>query len=205
MNVLRFACLCRDACRQKLGPNTLRFVHAGVEAYVVPTRLNVRDPIGAAENHRAGWILVIPGSNEDADWIRDFMAFPRLGIGDSWRMWHGGFLDASRLVYGWLLGHGKLPVMITGHSMGSAIAQIVGASLGVPTVTFAAPRPLWIGPDMPNARARVHNIALRGDPVAYAGRLLGFRHVGRTTWLDGVGHSIDRYIHVLSTGRRTPT
>ncbi|HHH46720.1 MAG TPA: hypothetical protein ENK53_06910 [Thiotrichales bacterium] len=147
-------------------------------------------------------VLVCRGSDDPEDWARNFRFLPAIGMGASWRLWHRGFLQEARVVYGFVMGlpADARPDWITGHSRGAAVAQILGPSVRRRTVTFAPPRPLWLGPQ-PSDAGLVENHALRGDPVPYAGRLFGFRHVGRVRWLGGVGHGIRRYIAALENGR----
>lgn len=147
------------------------------------------------ETSGSSLVLVCRGSDDPRDWARNIRFWPVPGIGAT-RFWHRGFLREARVVHGFVRGLPVLPDWVTGHSRGSAIAQIVGPSLGVFTVTFAPPRPLFLGPQPKNAN-RVVNYALRGDPVPYLGRLVGFRHVGHTVVLDGVGHAISAYIEAI--------
>jgi len=125
--------------------------------------------------------LVCSGSNDPCDWARNFRFVPAWWGG---RLWHRGFLGEAGRVAMWAE---KLPQVdiVTGHSRGAAVAQIVAVMLQVPAVTFAAPRPLWIG-SQPEGAHRVVNFGIRQDPVAAGpvSRMLGFRHVGRVEWLE---------------------
>lgn len=149
--------------------------------------------------------LIIRGSDDAGDWLDNARAFPSLGIGDSWRLYHGGFLDDARLVYGY--AKASRPRWIAGHSRGAAIAAIVGASLGIETVTFAQPRPLWLSPDLPDADRWVTSYCKTDDLVCYLPpRWLGWRHIGRVCWAApryhhvGQDHSMRHYYDGLVDG-----
>lgn len=79
-----------------------------------------------------------------------------------------------------LIGGGKKPVSLVGHSLGGALAQIVGYIRGLPFVTFNAPgmkgnaetyRSLG-GTSKPGA-IRGFNMILWSDPIGNYGRHLG--------------------------------
>ena len=152
--------------------------------------------------------LVIPGTNEPSDWTKyNFNLFgdARTGFttvaGDSGTAWHAGFLAHARMVYAF--AKPLRPKVIIGHSLGAGSAQIVGASLGVPTIAFAAPRPR-----RRNARLEgekfVLNLCRTDDTVCHVPfNFLGFRHVGGVAWMspdevnDGEDHRIDHYMDLM--------
>ncbi len=159
-------------------------------------------------------VLVIPGTNEFADWFNfNLEVFAdgrpeRVGFdvvpGDSGARWHAGFLKHARYVYTFAKPQGIR--LVIGHSLGAASAQIVGSSLGIPTIAFASPRPLLGG-----ARFRgegwVVNVCRTDDTVCHVPPdFLGFRHVGSVYWLSpptphvGEDHRIDAYIEAIEAG-----
>ena len=111
--------------------------------------------------------------------------------GDSGAYWHKGWMRQARILYAFALLH--KPKFIVGHSLGAAIAQIVGASLNIPTLCFASPRPYWGWKKVLHWEV-VQNIIRKDDRVCYLpfkpkGLLklvVGpwqFRHVGWVTTL----------------------
>lgn len=143
-------------------------------------------------------VLVCRGSDDWRDWARNFRFLPRPdympGPDYEWRLWHRGFLVEARAVAYWSdqaclnLAKSK-PDVITGHSRGAAIAQILSTWWQVPAVGFAAPRPAWL--KSPKAPCRLY--CRKHDVVCLAGRFSGFRHVGDVVWLDGASHGIIGY------------
>lgn len=157
--------------------------------------------------------LVIPGTNEPKDWLtnlnlfgprdRDEAGMPVLQ-GDSTLTWHAGFLRHARMVYAF--AKPLKPKLIIGHSLGAAAAQIIGASLRVPTIAFASPRPLRERKSVEVAGSdHVLNLLRLDDAVCHVPMaLLGFRHVGKTLWMGrqggepGEDHRIPNYVGLLS-------
>jgi len=100
-------------------------------------------------------VLLLPGSNSLRDYLRYNLRPLRLGTrrlkmadgateqGASGTFWHQGFLGYAKVVYDWLAGENIRPGAIIGHSLGAAAAQILGKTYAVPTIGFAAPRPVW--------------------------------------------------------------
>ena len=150
-------------------------------------------------------ILVVPGTNERADWI-DF----NLNIdakGDSGRFYHGGFLKHAQMVY--MFAKALRPKAIVGHSLGAASAQIVGKSLKVPTIAFASPKVLR-GKTKVTGEGWVANFLRRDDTVCHMPPGIGrnkYRHIGATYWMspDGVNggedHRIDNYLSIMKAPR----
>jgi hypothetical protein len=149
--------------------------------------------------------LVIPGTNELSDWFdfnlniggatqpdsHGFEVVP----GDSGAMWHAGFLEHAQMVY--MFAKGVKPRFIVGHSLGAASAQIVGMSLGLPTVAFASPQTCRTPHRLPN-EGWVVNVCRVDDAVCYLPpRLLGFRTIGSRYWLrpDELDADEDHKIH----------
>ena len=161
-----------------------------------------------------GGILVIPGTNELADWFNfNFNIGHNQGrrpgtdviAGDSGALWHAGFLQHARMVY--VFAKPLRPKLVIGHSLGAASAQIVGMSLKVPTIAFASPR-THRGSDKLPGEGWVINICRSDDSVCHLPPpFLGFRHVGSRYWLSpaqvnhGEDHRIGKYIELLRKNR----
>lgn len=149
-------------------------------------------------DRRTTLVLVCLGPKDTMSWLRSFCFVPTPGAWDG-RLWHRGFLrKARRLRHMFVAGlpYEMRPYWVTGHALGSAVAQIIGPTFEAQTVTFAPPRPLWLGPQPRDAHF-VTNYAFTEDPLVHAGRIFGFRHVGRTVYMNRFGHSILNYISTL--------
>ena len=140
-------------------------------------------------------VLLVPGTNEEADWRVNIMAWPFPFNG---RFYHHGFLRVAVDLLDWI-DHQTLH-LITGHSYGAAVSQIVGSRLQVPTLAWASPRVLWSS--VPPIGARfVRNIVATDDPIRFGpSALLRYAWIGETESfhpgrrrLKG-GHSVDRYL-----------
>ncbi|WP_425038101.1 hypothetical protein [Primorskyibacter sp. S187A] len=169
---------------------------------------------GVQAQYLKSGVLVIPGTNEMADWF-DFnlniSGQPTDGHGfevvpgDSGSMWHAGFLEHAQIVY--TFAKGLRPKFIIGHSLGAASAQIVGTSLRVPTLAFASPQTLRGRPTNRLAHEGwVVNYCRLDDTVCHVPpKFLGFRTLGSRYWLApdeinvGGDHSIDHYRALLKT------
>ena len=155
--------------------------------------------------------LVIPGTNEFSDWYRfNFDVYDLFGgqsegfeiaQGDSGARWHAGFLEHAMTVYAF--AKPLKPKFIVGHSLGAASAQIVGSSLRVPTIAFASPKTNR-GDQILRGEEYVVNFCRTDDTVCHVPPgFLGFRHVGKTVWLNpkginfGEDHRIDQYIALM--------
>ena len=95
---------------------------------------------------------------------------------------------------------GGSKVTMTGHSLGGGIAQIVGITTGVRFVTFNAPG-MWTNAigvcafkRLTNTLQRGMNMIKWGDPVGNFGK-----HIGDTTRVRSMGHSIVGFIDFLKT------
>lgn len=100
-----------------------------------------------------GNILLIPGSNSVADYLKYNLRVLNIGgkryrlsdndteEGASGTTWHQGFLAHAKVIFDWLKRENLKPDYIIGHSLGAAATQILVRSYGVPGIGFAAPRP----------------------------------------------------------------
>ena len=149
--------------------------------------------------------LVVPGTNEKADWVN--FNFD-VGKGDSGRAWHAGFLKHAMSIYPFAKGAGAK--LVIGHSLGAASAQIVASSLGVPAICFASPRPLR-GRTRIKGEHRILNVCRVDDPVCSLPlQILGFRQIGKACWLrpddptEPGGHNLKSYLKIMKTGKSRP-
>ncbi len=96
-------------------------------------------------------LIGFPGSRTEDDWARDFEAIPAKDhktVQHASLGWvHAGFLAAAMSVYPQIKGAITRPSALYGHSLGGALALLVGALLRVDgvvpverIVTFGAPR-----------------------------------------------------------------
>lgn len=148
--------------------------------------------------------LVIPGSNEVSDYT-DFNLRIRKVTHTDGRRYHNGFLSHAKAVLKWLDDNSLKPTRITGHSLGAASAQIVGSTLGKPTVAFAAPKVLNGSTKVKN-EGWVANFQRVDDPVCNLP--LGgssFRHIGSKYWMaspvnegGGLKHKVQFYLDLIN-------
>ena len=139
-------------------------------------------------------ILAFRGSNSRLDWERNFFALP-------FHKLHAGFLASAQAAWGAVPSPDNL--VLTGHSAGGAIAQILALWLVAAKrpigklTTFGAP-PIGEGTlaDIPGSDYR------HGDdpvPMMGIGRPRSLTQLGTTegrqvTWAD---HAIERYLAAL--------
>ncbi|MDJ0627847.1 MAG: hypothetical protein QNJ44_06270 [Rhodobacter sp.] len=163
------------------------------------------DMRGAQASMLTDGTLVVPGTNEAKDWAR--FNFD-VASGDSRRKWHAGFLRHAQTIYPFAKGAGAKRVL--GHSLGAASAQIVAASLQIPAICFASPRPLR-GRTRFRGEHRILNICRFDDAVCYLPMaLLGFRQIGRVHWIspgepqsEG-SHKLKDYLRAMGQGSARP-
>lgn len=196
----------------------IRDAYAGDLGDRVQTSIDIR---GVQAHYLKDGTLVIPGTNEFSDWFDFNLRFGNMDVpghgfevvpGDSGTLWHGGFLEHAQIVY--TFAKGLRPKCIVGHSLGAASAQIVGASLGVPSVAFASPKTCRSRQRMPG-EGWVLNICRIDDGVCHVPpAFLGFRTIGSHYWLTpteadpGEDHRIHNYKELLKLARvkeRVPT
>ncbi|SFB08418.1 Lipase (class 3) [Poseidonocella pacifica] len=189
--------------------------------YSSPNRPDVVEGIdinGVQAYYTREGVLIIPGTNEFSDWFEfNFDLFNRspgeshgfeVVSGDSGARYHAGFLEHARMVYAF--AKPLRPKLIVGHSLGAASAQIVGSSLGIPTVAFASPRVVRQRTGIGNEH-HVINLCRTDDFVTQVPPgLLGFRHIGKVYWMnpDGLNfyedHRIAEYIDIMCEARIKP-
>ena len=168
-------------------------------------QVNEIDHDGAQAMMLRDGTLVIPGTNEKSDWSNFNF---NVGKGEAGRTWHAGFLKHAMAVYPF--GKGAGAKLVIGHSLGAASAQIVAASLGIPAICFASPRPLR-GQSRVKGEHRVLNVCRADDPVCSLPLpLLGFRQIGKVCWLrpsdpdEPGGHNLKSYLKIMKTGKSKP-
>lgn len=113
------------------------------------------DTFGGAERFRVGSVNELPtvcfrGTKDLRDWIVDLAAFPLFDFHTKSHRalgpLHAGFLIAAHELYETIQPHTNQPYALCGHSLGGALACLVGALLTVDgrppreIVTFGAPR-----------------------------------------------------------------
>lgn len=171
----------RETAVRDLGGRVLQELHIdGIQACLVEVRGLVA--------------LVLPGSNERADWKVNFTALPFPFNG---RLYHHGWLRSAVDLIDQLPGTIHL---VTGHSYGAAVAQLVGAFLCKPTLAWASPKPLWKSPE-PYGFRFVQNVIAADDGIRHVpSSLLGYRWIGNVEWLHpgrvrpGEAHRIAHYL-----------
>lgn len=118
-------------------------------------------------------VLVISGSNEVIDWIRNLNVYNILGKkykaksqakSKTGAILHAGFNRYADLISRFAKDHGAR--FIIGHSLGAATAQILGSWMGVPAVGFASPR-VKLGPRKVQNESKVLNICRLDDLVTH--------------------------------------
>lgn len=171
----------------------------------------VRKPIN--EGHVQAYLLndltlVIRGSDELADYTKTNLvtskariSWPGMSTAAQNATWHKGFARHAQTI-AQSLGSLK-PKFIIGHSLGAAVAQILGCVYGAPTIGFASPRPLS-GKSPLKFEARILNVVRNDDLVCRVPpATLGFRRVGNTEVMHpkktnpGEDHSMKQYIKLL--------
>lgn len=143
--------------------------------------------------------LVIRGSNDWWDWVKNLTLFPGwMKQGASGRLYHRGMIIDAQRIWDWVKD--KKIDYCTGHSRGGAIASIIGPDLDVPTVAFASPKVLASRQQHENANV-VLSITLPGDPVTWV--VSRYQRIGREYCLvprSGVWsfrHGTSHYLQAL--------
>lgn len=150
--------------------------------------------------------LLLPGTDQASDWWRYNLPTARyLGKDKGFRspagegLWFWGFLKfAQRL--GSNMGTTR-PSAIVGHSLGGAVAQILGVHFQVPVITFAAPKPCASAAALPG-EGRVLNVIYPSDPVPRYPHRGDARHIGQRHMIGGpvargFVHKVPDYVKYL--------
>lgn len=156
-------------------------------------------------------VLVIPGTNEFADWTKyNLQAFNAKGSQVGWAganpaigaaIWHFGFARHALEVVIFL--GARQPKFIIGHSLGAGSAQILACHYQVPTVCFASPRPRF-GTDTLPGEGWAINLVNNEDIIgAILAAEAGFRRVGSVRGLSptatgGLHHAMADYKPALA-------
>lgn len=113
-------------------------------------------------------------------------------------------VDAMKHTSEWKSSFKGARVTLTGHSLGGAIAQVVGIVTDLRFVTFNAPG-MWTNavglcsfPKLLNTTSRGMNFIKWGDPIGNFGK-----HIGDTTRVRSVGHGMTGFVEFIKgyTGR----
>ena len=156
-------------------------------------------------------VLVIPGTNEFADWTKyNLQAFNAKGAQVGWggvnpgiaaALWHFGFARHALEVV--IFMGARQPKYIIGHSLGAGSAQILACHYRVPTVCFASPRPCF-GPTLLPGEGWAVNLVNNDDIIgAVLAAEAGFRRIGSVRGLNptltgGLHHSMAEYKPALA-------
>lgn len=159
-----------------------------------------------------GDILLIPGSNSVADYLKFNLRVLNIGgkryrlndddteSGASGTIWHQGFLRHAQVIFAWLERERLRPKYIIGHSLGAAATQILVRTYGVPGIGFAAPRPRR------NRGAIKHSelcLCINRDDDAVCDLPGSFHHMGHVhrarakSSVFGPDHSMKHYRRVI--------
>ena len=155
-------------------------------------------------------VLLIPGSNELVDWMRNVNVYNILGKrykakasakSKTGAVLHSGFNSHANLIGKFAKEHDAQ--FVIGHSLGAATAQILGSWLGVPAVGFASPR-VKLGSRRVKNESKILNICRLDDLVTHVPPSeIGFRRLGKTMQLiapetnPGLDHSMPNHIATL--------
>ena len=149
--------------------------------------------------------LVFRGTHNAAGWLHDFSAVPVLSKGGY--LAHAGFVEATEELWNPVcksLDGRPGPWVITGHSLGGALAVLFGEQIKVPIITFGCPRVYsrlnGHFPDMVHSR-----VVNRGDIVTMVPEVLMWKHlvdpieIGPENEPGAEWHDINLYIANLTT------
>ena len=155
-------------------------------------------------------VLLIPGTNERSDWIKNFNVINIFGKKFNARdtaksttgaTFHAGFWHHASQLHRFARDNDVK--FIIGHSLGAAAAQILGVVMDVPAVGFASPR-VKRGEHKVRHENRILNICRADDLVTRVPPSeAGFRRLGTTVRLippeinDGIDHAMKHYIKAL--------
>jgi hypothetical protein len=138
-------------------------------------------------------VLVIRGTANAENWLRDAEAYPKRTCRGY--LAHAGFVNSfQRLCVAGMLA--TVPTLVTGHSLGGAIATLVAEKVGCKLVTFGSPRVYFrfgSTPDMDHTR-----IVDEGDPVPMTPRIF-YRHLNNPVRLKDNDCLIEVHDHFMQT------
>lgn len=181
---------CAELCAASYDPDDTRFIDVG--------------------EHRFGWIiedgvgyLVFRGTDNPLELLEDIEAVPvrtRTGY-----LAHAGFVGVADTFADYIISHplyGNPPIIITGHSLGAAVALLMAESLSpCPVVHFGCPRTYSRLDETypPTNQTRIVN---SGDPIPDVPGPIAWRHLCDARILgDEIPllkyHSIDLYVSRL--------
>lgn len=154
--------------------------------------------------------LVVRGSDEVKDYSRTNLIASKVKL--TWAgmdaaakaaEWHKGFAKHAIIVTRHL--GTRRPKLIIGHSLGGAVAQILGCIYNVPAIGFASPRPL-VAKSRLAAEKRILNVVRNDDIVARVPPpSMKFRWAGNSEVMHpkatnkGEDHSMKQYFKLLKT------
>lgn len=170
-------------------------------------------------------VLIITGSDSVGDYLRYNLRPNRKVTASAERAritkviplaaLHGGFLLHATEVLRFLKR--DRPDFIVGHSLGAASAQIIGTTLGIPTITFAAPQvvrrkaltgPKWHLPG--HAQWNVFNVRWNHDLVTRGYHFVGMQNLGfsgifkTTSGKTGIDHFAKDYAELILKDSQAP-
>jgi len=95
----------------------------------------------------------------------------------------------------------RMPVIVTGHSLGGGLASMVACRLGLPAVTCNAPATSQTG--FRTCSQPICNVAIDGDPIKHTLRIgarIGTTFLLKTGRTGGAAHNIDNTCAALKAG-----
>lgn len=185
---------------------------AATHSSVAPSIKRSLDEDDVEAHYLKNDILLIPGSNSVADYLKYNLRMIRLGKkryrmsedihqkGASGTIWHQGFLAHAKVIYDWLEKHDMKPKIIIGHSLGAASTQILSKTYKTTGIGFAGPRP------------RKHNGTIVNDEFSLCINRTddsicslpnSFHHMGKVSRLRanrsvfGPDHAMEHYVKVV--------
>jgi len=145
--------------------------------------------------HRDSTIIVIRGTANAENWLRDARFWPKKSCGG--HLAHGGFVDAFRK-----LCAGGMPtvksgnLVVTGHSLGGAVATLLAEHVGCKLITFGSPRVYWRfswAPQLDHTR-----VVRDDDPVPCVPAIMYSHRCDPLTLSDGDGQLLQIEDHFMA-------
>lgn len=176
-NHVRLARLCGDSYHSDRFPDAVEIGGMGPDCFVLAKETPA--------------IVVFRGTSDLTGFLQDFMARKEE---HPWGWVHHGFLDCWKIIRHRVLAVvGLKPVILTGHSLGGAMATLAApdfagqvkevVTFGSPRVGNGAFRDAYAEEFAEQTTRYVYSL----DPVPLVpGYLPGYRHVVGPTWFDGV-------------------